>query len=499
MKKQLIIYLLSGMVSCMAGEAEPLTLAGQNAAVSWSAETFLSRLRQKPDGTWCAVSATNGGCVVLFGPQGKELTAPVPKDFRVENLYYLSTDSAGGLWLFPSSGRNTAYHDGRDWQVYRPDESRGLRYHSKEIGFEAQLAKGENYRIGTPTDQYYPTFTRDGRILYQNEWRRVCYFDGKQWHAPYGNNEVGGSTAADHPFFHEGKVTVRVGGKCYQMPEHAWSKTVDDRDEPRPWQEIPAVPQPFSQHAPPRPAVTGLAGCPIPASEQAWQFNAEGWTWVGNATTLAISLGQDWLTIPIAGTPLAEAGRITEIVADPHGRWFFGHSDAPPHRYTVYQADRLTVQPGSATLGTVNRPFASLALAWQANRPAADLRLRYRVDDGPWSALGPCGPVEPGPVATKGRHRLQIELVGRHELIRSAPLNYDFEVDYDLQQIVAGLVAQLGANQFADRERAARELIRLGAPAQSQLTVAAASKDPEIRARATEILTAVRSKDTTIP
>ena len=495
MRPFLFALLLVGSV--LAGENANVqsVMTGKNAAVSWSVETFLSRLRQKPDGTWCAVSATNGGCVVVFGPQGKEYTASVPSGFRVQNLYYLSTDSAGGVWLFPSSGLNTAYHDGRDWHIYQPDPAHGLRYHSKEIGFEAQLAKGENYRIGVPTDQYYPTFTRDGRILYQNEWRRVCYFDGKQWHAPYGNNEVGGSTVADHPFFHEGKVTVRVGAKCYQMPEHAWSKTVDDRDETRPWQEVPAVPQPFSQHAAPRAAVAGLDGCPIPASERTWQLSAEGWTWVGSLTTLAVSPGKEWIEIPIAGTPLTDARRINEIITDAHGRWFFGETDARPYRYTVYQADQLTVQTGPASLGTVNRPSASLTLAWQANRPAAALWLRYRVDEGPWSALRPCGPIEPGALVTKGRHRLQIELVGRRELIRSAPLNYDFEVGYDLQQLIPALVTQLGAAGFAEREQAAQELLLLGPVAVPFLTDAAKHTDPEVRLRARDLLSALGQKD----
>lgn len=461
---------------------------------SWSGETFLSPLRQKSDGNLCAVSATNGGCVVTFGPQGKEYTAPVPADFRVENLYYLSTDSAGGLWLFPSSGRNTAYHDGTEWRIYRPDETRGLRYHSKEVAFEAQLARGENYRIGVPTDQYYPTFTRDGRILYQNEWRRVCYFDGKQWHAPYGNNEVGDTTVADHPFFHEGKVTVRVGRKCYQMPDSAWSKTVDDRDESRPWQEVPAVPQPFSQHTAPRPKPARLEGCPIPASERVWQFSADGWSWVGSATNLAVSPGKEWIEIPIAGTPLAGVTRINEIVADPHGRWFFGETDARPCRYTICQAERLTVQSGPATLGVVNRPFATLQPAWQVNRPPAALLLRYRVDDAPWSELRPCGPIGPGVLSPKGRHRLQVELFGRRELLRGALLTYDFDVGYDLKQLLTALVAQLGASEFADRERAAQDLLRLGQAAVPYLKEAVDHKDPEIRLRARELLSALQPK-----
>jgi hypothetical protein len=477
------------LVLALIGRVVPVT-----AANPWSTETFVSQLRQKPDGTYCAVSATNGGCVVVFGPQGKEYTAPVPAEgFRVEHLYCLSTDTAGGLWLFPSSGRNTAYHDGKEWRIYRPDDTRGLRYHSKEIAFEAQLAKGENYRIGVPTDQYYPTFTRDGRILYQNEWRRVCYFDGQQWHAPYGNNEVGGSTVADHPFFHEGKVTVRVGGKCYQMPDGAWSKTVDDRDDPRPWQEVPDVPQPFSQHAAPRREIAEPADCPIPAGERTWKFQADGWFWVGSATQLVGSPGQEWIVISVADTPLATARQVHEVLADPQGRWFFGY-DVRPYRYAVYQAERLTVQLGPAALGAVNRPFATLQPAWQANRKPDELQLRYRVDGGPWSDLRPCGPIDHGVITTPGRHRLQIEFFGRRELLRSVPLTYDFEVGYDLKQLIPALVVQLGASGSADREQASADLLRLGEAAVPFLTEAANHHDPEIRLRARDLLSALQPK-----
>lgn len=461
------------------------------AANPWSEETFWSQVRQKPDGTCCAVSATNGGCVVVFGPQGKQYTAPVPNTgFRWENLYYLSTDSAGGIWLFPRhSQENTACYDGQQWRIYRADHT----HSSQEIAFQAQVAKGEHYRVGSPADPDYPIFTRDGRILFAVD-KRLHYFDGKTWYAPSGDAEVRQYQVEDRPVFQDGRVTIRVNGQCLQMANDAWSTPVAEGAR-RPWQEIPCAP-------PLRPAPQNIAepnNCPLPASETVWKFQADRWTWVGNATTLAVSPGQDWITLPIAGTPLAGARQITEIVTDPHGRWFFGENSGPPYRYSVYQAEQLVVQPGPANLGLVNRPFASLQPAWQANRPPADLRLRYRVDDGPWSALGPCGPIAPGPVATRGRHRLRIELVGRHQLLRTASLTYEFEAGYDLAQFIAGLVTQLGADQFADREQANRELIRLGPPVLPYLTAATTSKDPEIRSRAGEVLAAVQSQDTTKP
>ena len=454
--------------------------ADEKTASSWSVETFLSRLRQKPDGTCCGVSATNGGCVVTFGPQGKEYAGPVPKNgFRWENLYYMSTDSAGGVWLFPRhSQENTAYHDGQQWHLYRADHT----HSSQEIAFQAQVTKGENYRVDTPADPYYPIFTRDGRILFAVDGR-LHYYDGKTWYAPSGDAEVRQYRMEDRPVFQDGRVTIRVSGQCLQMANDVWSNPVAEGGR-RPWQEIPCAP-------PIRPAPHNIVepdNCPLAASEIVWKLQADGWRWVGNATQLAGSPGSGWITVAIEGTPLAEARQVGEVVADPHGRWFFGQRTGPPYRYVVYQAERLAVQPGAAALGTMEHPFLPLRPAWQANRKPDELQLRYRVDDAPWSDLRPCGPIDPGVITTQGRHRLQIELFGRPELLWNGPLNYVFEVAYDIQKLIPTWVAQLGAATHTDREQATQDLIRIGPAAIPHLAAAARDNDPEIRVRARDIL-----------
>jgi hypothetical protein len=485
---QLVLVMVAGVAA--RGEEKP--------ASPWSVETLRSRLCMRPDGSYCALSEENGGCVVTFGPRGKEAGLRLPADgIPPARLYYMTTDSEGGLWLFAdSSHANTLYHDGKEWRIYQPDRERGLPFHSKEIAFQAQLAKGEHYRIGRPADCfYYPIFTADGRILYQNEWRRACYFDGKQWHAPYGNAEVDGATLDDQPFFHNGKVTVRVKGKCYQMPDDAWSALVDDR-EPRPWKEVPNVPQPFSQPKGPDIGIAVPADCPIPSAERTWKIQAAGGCWVGSATRVAVSFGAEWIEIPVTGTPLAEARGVSEVVADPHGRWFFGCGYGRPDQYAIYQSAPLTVQPVATALGTVDRPFAVLEPAWRANRKPEELQMRYRIDDAPWSAHRPCGPIETGALPTKGRHRLEIELSVPRQLVRSVPVSYSFEVGYDLAPMIRDLVTQLGAGGFAERERATRELVRLGPVAVPDLTRAADDRDPEIRLRAREILKQIQPAST---
>lgn len=59
----------------------------------------------------------------------------------------------------------------------------------------------------------------------------------------------------------------------------------------------------------------------------------------------------------------------------------------------------------------------------------------------------------------------------------------------------AALVEQLGANRFAERERAQRALVRLGLPALEALEAAAEHADPEIRRRARAVLAIVQRMD----
>lgn len=53
---------------------------------------------------------------------------------------------------------------------------------------------------------------------------------------------------------------------------------------------------------------------------------------------------------------------------------------------------------------------------------------------------------------------------------------------------VEGLVRQLGADRYEDRERASRALERLGAPALEQLRLARNHPDPEVRNRAASLV-----------
>ncbi len=484
----------SGACQLLDTKQEPVS---EKAETPWSKLAIRSELREGPDGMLYGVSDLNGGSILKLSRQGPELK-PLPPALRLrtEHLYYMSFDSEGGMWLFSnalSGQRKTAHFDGKEWHMHTPGSIKeGLNYHDKEVAFQTQLGQAKGYRIGRPEDQYYVQYTSDNRILYQNEWRRACYFDGKQWHAPYGANEVADSTLSDHPFFHEGKVTIHVSGKCYQMENDAWAQAVDDRSQ-RAWKEVAMIPHPFSQRkGREQKGVDAIpANCPIAKSERLWKRRSDPWVWVGGATEIACSSGHGWVSIPTDRSPLAGPARVRKVLSSASGQWLFLQEGGRPCKYAVYQTKALDVEAGPAELGKVDYPFAAVEFPWTTDRSDDDLLQRVRIDGGEWVGIPPAKTIEIGLVPEKGMHEIEVELTGKRDLSQGPILKYAFDVTYDAQTMIRDLILELGAPSSAKREQATQTLIRLGKSATRQVTEAMVTDDPEVRMRLKRILGAL--------
>jgi hypothetical protein len=103
-----------------------------------------------------------------------------------------------------------------------------------------------------------------------------------------------------------------------------------------------------------------------------------------------------------------------------------------------------------------------------------------------WSLLGAGSPEEREQLAQDER------LLKAHGIGTDGPALLDFVRkrtlgDADLRRLDE-LIQQLGDDQFAVRERASRELVRLGTPALPRLQVAARNSDPEVSSRARRCL-----------
>ena len=458
-----VLWVVDENGACVAVDARRIVSAPVTEN-NWSLETFLGRVRQRKDGLLCAMTNERGGAVVTIGPKGKEyLDFPGGADrIPPESISSMTLDSEGGVWLFgDNSQQKVEYYDGEKWAVFTRGKDRGSQWRAKEAAFQTLVAKAASFHIGSPEDDCYPVFSGDGRIVYKNEYRRACYFDGKSWHAPYGGQELPSSPLFEHPFFSDGKVTIQCNGKTYQMDEEQWTAETDNNSI-RSWKEVKAIPPPFPIKFYGSHRVLVPADCPIDEKDRAWTLESDGRTWVGGDGKIACGFGGGWTVISTLYTPLSCGRKVMSVSADTSGRWLFELADSFLTQYAVYKARTVALERGEEDLGKVDRPSATVTPPWRASVDEHELLCRTRIDDGEWSRFQVGREIRLGAVPNKGTHRLSVEVRGLNELLNVPPLNYSFEVTYDSLAMVADLTTQLGAAAFDKRVNAAKKLLEMG-------------------------------------
>lgn len=490
-----VLWVVDRLGGCVAVHLDKaLARRAGHAGDKWHADSPRSELRALPDGYLTGASLEKGGCLVKFGPKGKEYVPVDSRQFNMNSLSYLAVDTAGGVWLFSSSTYSgTAHYDGKKWSIYKPDEALKMPGQHKELAFQAQIWRGEKFRIGRPTDLFYPIFTKDGRIVFKNEYHRVCYFDGRQWHAPYGGSEVNRNSLHDsQPFFHDGKVTIVTRGHTYQMDEKDWTKGVDDQST-RKWKEVQAVPYPFPKPTSASSGVSIPTDCPIRAEERRWTFARDGWTWVGGVGKLACSPGKGWVSVDTLFSPVGSGYRVRLIQSDPAGRWWF-LPYGTGYDYVYYQGGTLTLEAAKPDLGRLDRPFVTVKIPVKSNRKLTELVMRCRLDGGEWFGLGSDPAFETG-VLAHGKHVLECEAFGRGELVRSNRVAFELDVTYNPATLIGDVIKRFGSESFRERKQASVDIVKFGASALAQLRAAAKSRDPEIATRAAKAIEEIEKSD----
>lgn len=455
---------------------------------------------------WCEagdlylLSNEEGGIITRLPASGEpERISLPPHGYNSAITQYLTLDSDGGIWLFGGfyQGGTIAVRTGENWQIHSRRGNRALPHHVPEIAFQDMRGRDPSFRIGFPGDSFYPVFSEDGRIVFRNRWRRVSYFDGRQWHAPYGGREIDGNALSCHPFFHDGLVTARIGNRVYQMKEEDWTDKVDDRAE-RPWVEVEGVESPFADQIKPAtstfrrsPGIDEIRNlppnCPLAPEEVEWIFHRNEWTWVGGATLLAASPGQGWLSLDHSESPLAAARGIREILWQSGSPVLIRHQKHG-HVFSIYTPPPLHAEITEPHLGTLEALSMEILPGVGTDREPEELWMRFRINDREWSGLLPFGPLLIGSVETKGEQTLSLRLYGKHDFSRSRELRYHFDNAFDVQDIIAPNIRRLGALRFADREDASRILEEIGEPALAHLRASLDSPDPEVRHRARELI-----------
>ena len=214
---------------------------------------------------------------------------------------------------------------------------------------------------------------------------------------------------------------------------------------------------------------------------------------VSDGTTLAYFDGDRWATAPLAGCPLFVGGPTNEGIefSSAHGRWVIQQKLADTlFRYAIYDPPAVQIIQENADLGDIESHLMPLKPAWTSDAELTDAKLRYRIDEGPWSPWQSIDQViSPGAITPPGKHQLHIEMHSLTQVLSNASLSFSFNVAYDIREDVAKLVKQLGDDDFEVRQFAMRRLARFGPLIHDYLReLAPEQSDAEIRARLRQIL-----------
>ncbi len=213
---------------------------------------------------------------------------------------------------------------------------------------------------------------------------------------------------------------------------------------------------------------------------------------------IAVFHKNHWTIFPKGETPFAlEAGqgkhylrpnRFRFQISD-HGDLVIESNSRSMLTYAVLPGTRVECTCKEEEI-TVKSRNDAISPQWDSPIPQENEIRRYRIDKGPWSNWENSHlPIQTGLLIGKD-HELEIQVDSRTAIVDSKNLKFRLNVEYDAQDVLEKLIAQLGASSFAEREKADREIREMVGPGLwsflKQSTKSA--EDPEIRLRLLKIV-----------
>ena len=457
----------------------------------------------------------DGNTLFWDGKQLNQIEFPSKEDFP--GGYKIVQDSMNTFWAL-STGDT---YDGPDqrvawwrngdekWRVFKGAEGPdgGSKQNAFQVALRALAESGveADYllgRRGSPLAIFGP----DNQITFGNKGpdNRIFYFDGKRWHFPIGKQELPGTINhyVSQPFFHNGKLTVRSNHPrgYFQIAPEAWSEAANWHA--RPWKavELPAGRYPYFE------LKNWLAHdestCPIPEKERT-NVRRTYYNQIKNVTSAthkAIPHRNDiWFmmrTDDFENNQLLSAN----ACVDPFGRWFVPAEIKWIDKYYYYEPPAFEVNQNTTSLATMEKLNQSVDLQWETTSQTGTngefLRLRFRINKSYWSPWQSATQEITLPaVAKPGKQLLEVE-VFNPEMMRSNAdlLSYNFEVSYDLEEIVLPIIEQLDSDTFSNRTKATERLSKFGPAVLGMLDEAIKSGTPEKRVRADVAAKAIRKR-----
>lgn len=475
------LYILDSSRGFAAYDYRRLLDAGEaSEARSWETVAVASAPVMSRDGSvWYVTAAQPAELRRCRGTQVTSI-ALEGSQFPVENLWYLTVDTQNRPWLIGNYlTHRAAFWDNGRWRTFALREEAYSTVALEEVG-------RADFQIGTPADFCFPALPGDGRVAYQNEWMRICWFDGKRWDYSYTSvGDINGESPQGPPFYLGGALCVRAGQSFYAMVEGEWQPLGGAAVSP--YGENPRQ----VRHYEPLPE--GFPGRDRWASISV--RDSTGVLWAGSTAQLYRGLNDTWIPVPARGSPLFASEDVIRCLPDRDGNvWislFWG--DYPClARYRPAVPEGAPPQLAWAELPPARTETGDIAFRVRATGGSGRLFLSFQCDDGQWTQQPVSGPTNEIAVASlsNGAHRCRFQLHDG-DLRGSAALEHAFTAKRDYEGEVKALAAGLGSDSFAGREAAEKRLIEMGPVAAPLLKPYRDSEDPEIAFRAGRVLKAL--------
>jgi streptogramin lyase len=402
---------------------------------------------------------------VLDDWDGKTWTErALPVGFDPAHFWIFVEDSLSRIWLLPDL-------EGKPVVIFDPREGTSEIYASYADALQAQLPRRDAFHLDGEFSMA-PSFTRDGRIGFHDEWDGIRYFDGRRW-LSWERPAIDGSNEFyfDGPAFFNraGNLAVNINGKTWEFTEPGgWRST---SFEPG----LGTDSERQAMHLPPAPP-----GCEFGNPESVVQDRL-GTYWLTHhgqlyRALLGICLPQ---FSPEEHRPFTDSRTVKKVLIDPEGNAFlesYFYSNPLVGEYVILKCRQPV--PKTSVRAAVE-PSGTVKLGFDA-RAQGKVWFTWRLDGGAWSppSQKPEALIEWLP---NGEHRIEAAAIGDRLQIDPKPAEVRVEIRVNPTEQLPALINKLADPDFSVREAALAALVRQADLARPFLRAAREKAGPDQR------------------
>lgn len=392
-------------------------------------------------------------------PTLRHLNGEQMEDVAIENSfkanqppYQLAEDSAYRIWI--DSGCVTG-------QVAVSDQNKIISYASRDeayVDYTVKERKHFNYRIQNPFLHYTPVFSGDGRVAYYTK-TGIRYFSDMSWSEYNTSNSFGGKLLSYPPYFEKGALSVYAGDSLYQLKNGRWIESPKKMYKRKKninylnWGADILLPDSFPG---------GKTNCPIKLRDNI------GTLWAGSQDKLYRGVGDYWMPFDTAETPLIMAETISSVIIDGSGGIWFETGGWDYKRLAYYYHSDPTLKLEWAKPPLKKTTTGDIEFYVQSS--PFDNPIIFQYDNNQWKQIKSDSRIRQisFEYLRNGQHTLCVRVFNK-QLNYFTTLAHTFKVDADYVAKSRNLILQLKADNFEQRENAARQLVAIGDTALAEL------------------------------